>query len=84
MRVSIMPKRSFQPIAVRATDAAAMLGVSQGTLRSWIAEGRIRPPYSLGPRLQLFDVEQLAEDWEKLKSEIPAEASPNPWDEVVE
>jgi hypothetical protein len=61
-----------------------MFDVSQSTFRVWVTTGLVRPPYSLSERVQLFDVEQLREDWERLKSGQLPEQTPNPWDEVLE
>jgi excisionase family DNA binding protein len=77
-----MQKHPFLPLALRAADAAARLGVSLATLRTWVAEGRIRSPYTVGPRIHLFDYQQLLEDWELMKAEASVTSSPNPWDEV--
>jgi hypothetical protein len=73
-----------EPLAVRYPEAAAMLGVSASTLREWVSTGRVRPPYQVADRIQLFDVDQLREDWDKLKSGAGADDGENPWDEVLE
>jgi hypothetical protein len=73
----------IQPFAVRAEDAAAMLGISTSYLAELVKEGRIRPPYRIAQRVLLFDVERLREDWDKLKSAAASADAPNPWDEVL-
>lgn len=61
-----------------------MFDVSQSTFRGWVVTGLVRPPYSLSERVQLFDVEQLREDWGRLKSGQGPEQTPNPWDKLLE
>jgi hypothetical protein len=61
-----------------------MFDVSQSTFRSWVAAGRVHPPYTIGERIQLFDVEQLRDDWERLKGEHCSGPETNPWDVVLE
>jgi hypothetical protein len=83
---TVMVKRRLplQPFALRWAEAAAMYDVSQSTFREWVADGRVHPPYYVSPRVQLFDVEQLREDWERLKAEKSPEPLANPWDEVLD
>jgi len=71
-----------QPLAVRAPQAAAMLGISESKLRALVAEGRVRPPVELD-RVRLFDVDQLRADWANLRDAAMAENGPNPWDEIA-
>ena len=35
------------PLALRASQAAAMLGVSESQLRQWVVEGKVHKPYRL-------------------------------------
>ena len=81
------------PLALRASQAAAMLGVSESQLRQWVVEGKVHKPYRLRKNIVLFDAVTLASDWDRMKEEavsfIPALASmeteegPNPWDDVL-
>ena len=81
------------PLALRASQAAAMLGVSESQLRQWVVEGKVHRPYRLRKNVVLFDALTLASDWDRMKDEaeaaIPtngtAEANEecNPWDEVL-
>jgi MerR HTH family regulatory protein len=81
------------PLALRASQAAAMLGVSESQLRQWVVEGKVHKPYRLRKNVVLFDALTLASDWDRMKEEavsfIPALASmeteegPNPWDDVL-
>ncbi len=81
------------PLALRASQAAAMLGVSESQLRQWVIEGKVRKPYRLRKNVVLFDALTLASDWDRMKEEaeslIPAVASMepeeghNPWDDVL-
>jgi hypothetical protein len=81
-----MPKAAelarVEPVAVRAPQAAAMLGVSESKLRALVAEGRIRPPIEID-RVRLFDVEQLRADWASLRDAALADDGPNPWDDIA-
>ncbi len=71
-------------LALRASQAAAMLGVSESQLRQWVVEGKVHKPY---------DALTLASDWDRMKDEAEAAiptngaAKPdeerNPWDEVL-
>jgi len=81
------------PLALRASQAAAMLGVSESQLRQWVVEGKVHKPYRLRKNVVLFDALTLASDWDRMKEEaeamIPALAltetqeGHNPWDEVL-
>ncbi len=83
------------PLALRASQAAAMLGVSESQLRQWVLEGKVHRPYRLRKNVVLFDAMALASDWDRMKEEAeaslfaaPAEAiekeqERNPWDEVL-
>jgi hypothetical protein len=81
------------PLALRASQAAAMLGVSESQLRQWVFEGKVHKPYRLRKNVVLFDAVTLASDWDRMKDEAealmpavePAEAEevPNPWDDVL-
>lgn len=81
-----MPKAAehalIQPLAVRAPQAAAMLGISESKLRALVAEGRVRPPIEID-RVRLFDVETLRHDWQALRDAALADDGPNPWDDVL-
>lgn len=82
------------PLALRASQAAAMLGISESLLRTWVAEGLIHKPYHVRKSVVLFDVTTLANDWDRLKlqaelgydakttSELPEKAV-NPWDALL-
>jgi len=81
------------PLALRASQAAAMLGVSESQLREWVIEGKVHKPYRLRKNVVLFDALTLAGDWDRMKEEaelsIPAlaltetEEKRNPWDDVL-
>jgi hypothetical protein len=81
------------PLALRASQAAAMLGVSESQLREWVIEGKVHKPYRLRKNVVLFDALTLASDWDRMKEEvelsIPAlaltetEEKRNPWDDVL-
>jgi len=81
------------PLALRASRAAAMLGVSESQLRQWVVEGKVHKPYRLRKNVVLFDALTLASDWDRMKDEAEAAiptngtAEPNeecnPWDEVL-
>ena len=81
------------PLALRASQAAAMLGVSESQLRQWVIEGKVHKPYRVRKNVVLFDAVTLASDWDRMKEEadalIPAigqgetEEAPNPWDDVL-
>ena len=81
------------PLALRASQAAAMLGVSESQLRQWVVEGKVHKPYRLRKNVVLFDALTLASDWDRMKEEaelpIPAlaltetEEKRNPWDDVL-
>jgi transposase-like protein len=80
------------PLALRASQAASMLGVSESQLRQWVIEGKVHKPYRLRKNVVLFDALTLASDWDRMKEE--AETSPltagsegcdesNPWDDLM-
>ena len=81
------------PLALRASQAAAMLGVSESQLRQWVVEGKVHKPYRLRKNVVLFDALTLASDWDRMKEDaevaIPAlapvetEEERNPWDDVL-
>jgi hypothetical protein len=81
------------PLALRASQAAAMLGISESQLRQWVMEGKVHKPYRVRKNVVLFDAVTLASDWDRMKDEaealIPAIApgeageAPNPWDDVL-
>ena len=81
------------PLALRASQAAAMLGVSESQLRQWVMEGKVHKPYRVRKNVVLFDAAALASDWDRMKDEadtaIPliapteTEEGPNPWDDVL-
>jgi hypothetical protein len=81
------------PLALRASQAAAMLGVSESQLRQWVIDKKIHKPYRVHKNVVLFDAATLAADWDRIKQEadasIPAasveeiEEGPNPWDGVL-
>jgi hypothetical protein len=81
------------PLALRASQAAAMLGVSESLLRQWVIEGKVHKPYRLRKNVVLFDAVTLAGDWDRMKEEAGAslpvgdvsemEKECNPWDEVL-
>jgi MerR HTH family regulatory protein len=90
-----MPRLSdgIYPLALRASHAAAMLGVSESQLRQWVSEGKVHRPYHVRKNVVLFDAITLAADWDRMKAEteLPIEAmeaseaeqGTNPWDEVL-
>jgi transposase-like protein len=81
------------PLALRASQAAAMLGVSESQLRQWVIEGKVHKPYRVRKNVVLFDAVTLASDWDRMKDDanalisaiapIEIEEPPNPWDEVL-
>ncbi len=81
------------PLALRTSQAAAMLGVSESQLRQWVTEGKVHKPYRLRKNVVLFDALTLASDWDRMKEEaeslIPAsrvsetDEGSNPWDDVL-
>ncbi len=82
------------PLALRASQAAAMLGISESQLRQWVIEGKVHRPYRLRKNVVLFDAVTLASDWDRMKEEAEAgsilsavveieEEGPNPWDNVL-
>ena len=80
-------------LALRASQAAAMLGVSESQLRQWVVEGKVHRPYRVRKNVVLFDAVTLASDWDRMKDEAAAstpvaptgktEEVPNPWDDVL-
>ena len=81
------------PLALRASQAAAMLGVSESQLRQWVMEGKVHKPYRLRKNVVLFDALTLASDWDRMKEEAEVampvllrteiEEERNPWDDVL-
>ena len=81
------------PLALRASQAAVMLGVSESQLRQWVIEGKVHRPYRVRKNVVLFDAVTLASDWDRMKDEadaaFPANGAhetneePNPWDDVL-
>ena len=80
------------PLALRASQAAAMLGISESQLRQWVMEGKVHKPYRLRKNVVLFDAVTLASDWDRMKEEaesfvvkgepVDAEVA-NPWDDLL-
>ena len=83
----------IHPLALRAAQAAAMLGVSESQLRQWVIEGKVHRPYRVRKNVVLFDATTLAADWDRMKDEadalVPANGAhktdeePNPWDDIL-
>ena len=83
----------LSPLALRAAQAAAMLGVSESQLRQWVIEGKVHRPYRLRKNVVLFDAVTLAADWDRMKEEAEAsilvsdvtetDEGQNPWDRVL-
>jgi len=83
----------ISPLALRAAQAAAMLGVSESQLRQWVIEGKVHRPYRLRKNVVLFDAVTLAADWDRMKEEAEAsilvsdvtetDEGQNPWDRVL-
>jgi hypothetical protein len=80
------------PLALRTSQAAAMLGVSESQLRQWVMEGKVHKPYRLRRNVVLFDALTLASDWDRMKEEADGFVSPgepretevaNPWDDIL-
>jgi hypothetical protein len=81
------------PLALRASQAAATLGVSESQLRQWVIEGKVHRPYRLRKNVVLFDALTLAGDWDRMKEEAElsilahapedTEGERNPWDDVL-
>jgi hypothetical protein len=65
------------PFALRASQAAAMLGVSESQLHQWVTEGKIHKPYRLRKNVVLFDAMTLANDWDRMKEDAET-AMPRP------
>ncbi len=90
-----MPRLSdgIYPLALRSSQAAAMLGVSESQLRLWVSEGKVHRPYHVRKNVVLFDTVTLAADWDRMKVEAEVSVPPmamneagqgtNPWDEVL-
>ena len=80
-------------LALRAAQAAAMLGVSESQLRQWVIEGKVHRPYHIRKNVVLFDAVTLAADWDRMKEEAEAmilnsgrsetDEGLNPWDSVL-
>ena len=87
------PRDGIYSLALRASQAAAMLGVSESQLRQWVSEGKVHRPYRLRKNVVLFDAVTLAADWDRMKAEVEfpitaidvseAEQGSNPWDGVL-
>ena len=83
----------ISPLALRAAQAASMLGVSESQLRQWVIEGKVHRPYRLRKNVVLFDAVTLAADWDRMKEEaeaialvhgvIETDEGQNPWDRVL-
>jgi len=81
------------PLALRASQAAAMLGIGESQLRQWVMEGKVHRPYRVRKNVVLFDAVTLASDWDRMKEEaegaisavglIETEEGPSLWDEVL-
>jgi hypothetical protein len=81
------------PLALRASQAAAMLGVSESQLRQWVMEGKVHKPYHVRKNVVLFDAATLAGDWDRMKDEANAlmlaiapgeiDEPPNLWDDIL-
>ena len=57
------------PLALRASQAAAMLGIGESQLRQWVMEGKVHRPYRVRKNVVLFDAVTLASDWDRMKEE---------------
>ncbi len=68
-------------IAVRRTEAATLLGISERTLDAWINEGKVHKPYKVSPRIVLFDVDRLRADWARMRDEASKEEH-NEWGDI--
>ena len=81
------------PLALRASQAAAMLGISESQLRQWVMEGKVHRPYRVRKNVVLFDAVTLASDWDRMKEEAEtsflvngvseAQEESNPWDTIL-
>jgi len=82
------------PLALRASQAAAMLGIGESQLRQWVMEGKVHRPYRVRKNVVLFDAVTLASDWDRMKDEAEThsissplteieEQGENPWDNVL-
>ena len=82
------------PLALRASQAAAMLGIGESQLRQWVLEGKVHRPYRVRKNVVLFDAVTLASDWDRMKEEAETltsktsfveieEQGENPWDNVL-
>jgi len=81
-------------LALRASQAAAMLGIGESQLRQWVMEGKVHRPYRVRKNVVLFDAVTLASDWDRMKEEAETytsktsfveieEQGENPWDNVL-
>lgn len=65
-----------------------MLGVSEGLLRIWAAEGIVHKPFRVRKNVVLFDAYTLAADWEPIKAQAKQgfeepPAKHIPWDDLL-
>lgn len=79
-------------LALRSSQAAAALGVSEGLLRVWVAEGIVHKPFRVRKNVVLFDANALATDWDRIKEQAEQGyelsnsnklAQVNEWDELI-
>ncbi|MGB8601854.1 MAG: hypothetical protein WCD42_06620 [Rhizomicrobium sp.] len=77
------PMRIHSPLprfALREMEAAAAFGVSPGTFRILVSEGKMPRPTYISPRIPLWDMTDLQAAWLTLK-ERGGILQNNPWDE---
>lgn len=78
---NVVPFRHPVPrIALREQEAAAAFGVSLGTFRTLIGEGKMPKPTYISPRIPLWDLDKLRESWAVLQDGALSEEN-NEWDE---
>ena len=58
-RVMSRFRDGMYPLALRASQAAAMLGISENQLRQWVMEGKVHKPYRVRKNVVLFDAVRL-------------------------
>ena len=78
---TVVPFRQPVPrIALREPEAAAAFGISLGTFRTLVDEGKMPKPTYISPRIPLWDLDKLRESWGVLQDGTISGEN-NEWDE---